>query len=353
MTYKIAVLPGDGIGPEIMDEALKVLEVIEKKYNITFQKTNAHIGGAAIDAVGKPLPDETTQICKDSDAVLLGSIGGPKWDALPPEERPEIGGLLALRKALSLNANIRPVIVYDELKGISPLSPSVLTGKVDLVTVRELAKGIYFGRPKELTEEEGFDTMRYRREDVEHIARVAFETARHRKKKVISVDKANVLYSSMLWRRTVEAVSKDYPDVTLEHMYVDNAAMQLILNPAQFDVLLTSNLFGDILSDESAAIAGSLGMLPSASLGKDIHLYEPAGGSAPDIAGQGIANPIAQILSAAMMLEFSFKLYDASKSIFEAVEKAMHEGYRTGDIASGDTQPVSTAEMGDAICQFL
>lgn len=353
MTYKIAVLPGDGIGPEIMVEALKVLETVEKKYNFKIEKKEGYIGGAAIDNTGGPLPEETVKICKESDAVLLGSIGGPKWDNLPPEQRPEIGGLLALRKSLKLFANIRPVILYEDLLNTSPLSRRVLTGKVDLVTVRELAKGIYFGTPRELTDDEGFDTMRYRREDVERIARVGFETARKRKKKVTSIDKANVLHSSMLWRRVVNEVARDYPDVELNHMYIDNATMQLILNPLQFDVLLTANLFGDIISDESAAISGSLGMLPSASLGETIHLYEPAGGSAPDIAGQGIANPIAQILSAAMMLDYSLQQPRAAKDIYNAVERAIKEGYRTGDIASQTDKPVTTSDIGDAICRFL
>ncbi len=353
MAYKIAVLPGDGIGPEVMNEALKVLEAVEKKYDITIEKREGYIGGAAIDAAGTPLPQETIENCKAADAVLLGSIGGPKWDHLPPEKRPEIGGLLALRKQLKLFANIRPVVLYEELKEISPLSPAVLKGKVDLVTVRELAKGIYFGKPRGLTEDEGFDTMRYHREDVEKIARVAFETARRRRKKVTSADKANVLHSTMLWRKVVTEIAADYPDVELTHMYIDNAAMQLISNPLQFDVILTTNLFGDILSDESAAIAGSLGMLPSASLGENIHLFEPAGGSAPDIAGKGIANPIAQILSAAMMLEYSFKLPEASKNIYNAVEQAIKEGFRTGDIAAETGQPTSTTEMGDAVCNYL
>ncbi|MCP5108982.1 MAG: 3-isopropylmalate dehydrogenase [bacterium] len=353
MTYKIAVLPGDGIGPEVMDEALKVLKVIGKKYNLNFEIKEGHIGGKGIDECGTPLPEETQVICKESDAILLGSIGGPKWDNLPPEERPEIGGLLRLRKMLSLFANIRPVILFEQLKGISPLSPSVIAGKIDLVTVRELGSGIYFGKPREVTDDEGFDTMRYTRAEVEKIARVAFETASKRRKKVTSIDKANVLHSSMLWRRVVGEVAKDYPDVELSNMYIDNACMQMILNPSQFDVLLTANLFGDIISDESAAIAGSLGMLPSASLGDTVHLYEPAGGSAPDIAGKGIANPIAQILSVSLMLEYSFRQVEASRDILDAVEAAIKKGYRTGDIADGKAKPATTVEIGDIICKEI
>lgn len=354
MTYKIAVLPGDGIGPEVMAEALKVLKVIEKKYDLTFELNQGFIGGSAIDNKGSALPEETQNLCNASDAILLGSIGGPKWDHLPPEERPEIGGLLKLRKMLSLYANIRPVILFDELKGISPLSPRVLKGKIDLVTVRELAHGIYFGKPRELTDDQGFDTMRYRREQVEKIARTAFDTAMKRRKKVVSIDKANVLHASMLWRKVVKEIAAEYPEVELTHMYVDNAAMQLILNPAQFDVLLTGNLFGDIISDESAAIAGSLGLLPSASLGElGIHLYEPAGGSAPDIAGQGIANPIAQILSAAMMLDFSFGQTDAANAIVNAVEQAIKQGYRTGDIAEDLGKSVSTKDVGEFVCHII
>jgi 3-isopropylmalate dehydrogenase len=353
MAFKIAVLPGDGIGPEVMKEALKVLKVIEKKYEIFFEIKQGYIGGNAIDRSGTPLPDETLKYCSESEAILLGSIGGPQWDHLPPEQRPEIGGLLRLRKTLDLFANIRPIILFEELKRISPLSPTVIKGKINLVTVRELSSGIYFGKPRELTENEGFDTMRYRREEIEKIARVGFETARKRRKKVTSVDKANVLHSSMLWRRVVSDVAGNYPDVELNHMYVDNAAMQLILYPSQFDVLLTANLFGDILSDESAAIAGSLGMLPSASLGNEIHLYEPAGGSAPDIAGKGIANPIAQILSVSLMLDYSFNLSRAANDVVKAVENTIKKGYRTADIAGNDNKPVSTVEIGNFICEEI
>ncbi|MBB6480852.1 3-isopropylmalate dehydrogenase [Spirochaeta isovalerica] len=353
MADKIAVLPGDGIGPEVMDEALKVLHKTEEKFSFKLEIEKGLIGGAAIDATGHPLPEETQKLALGSDAVLLGSIGGPKWDNLAPELTPELGGLLALRKLLSLYINLRPAVVYEELKESSPLSPKVLSGKVDLLTVRELAHGIYFGQPKKLTDEEAFDTMIYTREQVEQIAHVAFRQAKMRRGKVTSVDKANVLSSSKLWRKVVIEVAKDYPEVTLEHMYVDNAAMQLMLNPLQFDVILTSNLFGDILSDESAAICGSLGMLPSASLGAEISLYEPAGGSAPDIAGQGKANPIAQILSLAMMLETSFEKVEAATAIRKAVDKVIADGHRTGDIAKAGDEIISTSSMGDLICSFI
>ncbi|MBI9098540.1 MAG: 3-isopropylmalate dehydrogenase [Spirochaetaceae bacterium] len=353
MGNKIAVLPGDGIGPEVVDEALKVLHKVEDKFGFKLEIEKGLIGGAAIEKTGHPLPEETRKLALASDAILLGSIGGPKWDNLAPELSPEIGGLLALRKLLNLYINLRPAVVYEELKDSSPLSAKVLSGKVDLLTVRELAHGIYFGQPKSLTDEEAFDTMIYKREEVEQIAHVAFQAARKRKGKVTSVDKANVLSSSKLWRKVVIDVHQQYKDVELEHMYVDNAAMQLMLNPLQFDVILTTNLFGDILSDESAAICGSLGMLPSASLGAEINLFEPAGGSAPDIAGMGKANPIAQILSLAMMLETSFEQNDAAAAIRKSVDKIIADGYRTGDIAMSGEDVISTSEMGDVICKFI
>ncbi len=352
MAYNIAVLPGDGIGPEVMAQALKVLKVVEEKFNFKCNLTEGLIGGIAYDAAGHPLPEETKELCLKSDAIFLGSIGGPKWDNLPPELTPELGGLLAIRKLLKLYANIRPAVIYEELKEMSPLSARVLNKKVDFVTVRELAHGVYFGQPKGLTEDEGFDTMIYRRENVEQIAKAAFDLAMKRDKRVTSVDKANVLSSSKLWRKVVEEVAKDYPEVTLNHQYVDNAAMQLMLNPLQYDVILTTNLFGDILSDESAAICGSLGMLPSASYGEKISLYEPSGGSAPDIAGKDIANPIAQILSLAMMLESSFSEDEAAQEIRNAVDKAVKSGKRTGDIACGGPS-IKCSEMGDVICNFI
>ena len=353
MGNKIAVLPGDGIGPEVMDEALKVLHKVEAKFGFKLEIETGLIGGAAIEKTGHPLPEETQKLALASDAILLGSIGGPQWDNLAPELSPEIGGLLALRKLLNLYINLRPAVVYEELKESSPLSAKVLSGKVDLLTVRELAHGIYFGQPKSLTDDEAFDTMIYTKEQVEQIAHVAFQQAQKRGGKVTSVDKANVLSSSKLWRKVVIEVHKQYKDIELEHMYVDNAAMQLMLNPLQFDVILTTNLFGDILSDESAAICGSLGMLPSASLGAKINLFEPAGGSAPDIAGQGKANPIAQILSLAMMLESSFQKNEAASAIRNAVDKAIADGFRTGDIAMSGEAVISTSEMGDTICKFI
>ena len=349
MQYKVAVLSGDGIGPEVMAEALKVLRVVGGKRGLNFDLREGLIGGIAIDTHGTALPEETLALCKDSDAVLLGSIGGPKWDSLPPEERPELGGLLAIRKSLKLFANIRPVKIYKEVKDLCPLAPSQVEQGIDILTVRELSGGIYFGKPKKVDSHSGMDTMIYSAEEVEKIARVGFEAAMNRRKKLTSVDKANVLHTSILWRRTVEKIALEYPEVSVNHMYVDNAAMQLILDPSQFDVILTGNLFGDILSDESAALVGSLGMLPSASLGEEINLFEPSGGSAPDIAGKGIANPLAQILSAAMMLEFSFKEKDAAKDIYAAVEKVIASGLRTADLARGKGQAVSTSEMGDAV----
>lgn len=352
MTFKIAILPGDGIGPEVMEEAVKVLKVIENKYGLDFKLSFGLLGGAAYDMHGTPFPNEVKELCENSDAILLGSIGGSKWENLPPEKTPEIGGLLCLRKSLDLYANLRPVIIYKELEGISPLSSNILQNKIDILTVRELSSGIYFGKLKELSENMAFDTMLYTREEVEKIAEVAFETARKRRKKVTSIDKANVLFSSKLWRKVVCEVAIDYPDVELKHMYIDNAAMQMILNPSQFDVILTSNLFGDIISDESAAISGSLGLLPSASLGQRVHLYEPAGGSAPDIAGKGSANPIAQIISVSMMMEHSFERTDIAEDIKNAVSNTIKKGYRTEDI-KGDYFSISTSHMGDKICEEL
>jgi 3-isopropylmalate dehydrogenase len=349
----IAVLPGDGIGPEVMTVALKVLGAAADRFGLDFEFRNGLIGGAAIDACGSPLPEETWELCSRSKAVLLGSIGGPKWDHLPAGQKPEIGGLMALRKKLKLFANLRPVVLHPELPELSPLSPLRLGKGIDLITVRELSSGIYFGEPRFDNDEEALDSMRYRRPEIERIACVAFETARKRRRKVTSVDKANVLHTSMLWRRTVVRIAADYPDVELDHLYVDNAAMQMILNPGRFDVILTENLFGDILSDESAALCGSLGMLPSASLGESIHLYEPAGGSAPDIAGRGIANPIAQILSAALMLEFSFGESSAAAAIRQAVSRAVGKGCRTADISAAGQVSLSTVRMGDAVIAEL
>ena len=353
MSYNIAVLSGDHIGPEVMAEARKVLDAAAASEGFVLNYTEALIGGAAIDATDGPLPEETLTLCKESDAVLLGSVGGPEWDHLSPDQRPEVGGLLAARKALELYANLRPVKLYPELAANCPLNFRGAEPKVDILTVRELTGGIYFGEPKSLTEEEGSDTMVYRKSEVERILKVGFDAATHRSRRVCSVDKSNVLRSSMLWRGIAKNMSEKYPEIELTHMYVDNVAMQLILNPGQFDVIVTGNLFGDILSDESAALAGSLGLLPSASLGSAVNLFEPSGGSAPDIAGKGIANPLAQILSGAMMLEYSFGEFDAANRIYRAVEKAVADGFRTGDIAARGEKTVGTSEMGDAVASRL
>ncbi len=351
---KIAVLPGDGIGPEIIEEAIKVLDKISEIYNVEFLYTFADVGGAGIDNQGKALPDSTVEICQNSDAVLFGSVGGPKWEKLPPDEQPERGALLPLRKKFNLYANLRPAIIFRDLKDASPLKSEIIGDGFDILIMRELTGGIYFGQPKGYDDEKGFDTLVYTKPEIVRIAKVAFEAAMKRNKKVTSIDKANVLSSSILWRKVVEEVAKDYPDVELNHLYVDNAAMQLVRNPRQFDVVLCGNMFGDILSDEASMITGSLGMLPSASLSDGTFgLYEPAGGSAPDIAGQGIANPIAQVLSAAMMLKYSFDMGDAYDRIFSAIEKVLGEGYRTCDIMSDGMKKVNTAEMGDLICSKL
>ncbi len=359
-THKIAILPGDGIGPEVMAEALKVLGAIEARFNLEFEKTEANVGGIAIDREGKALPETTIETCKAADAILFGSVGGPKWENLPPDEQPERGALLPLRKIFGLFCNLRPAIIFPALTGASSLKEEVIAGGFDLLVVRELTGGIYFSQPKgieiENGERKGFDTMLYRESEIVRIAKVAFETARKRDKRVVSIDKANVLSTSVLWREVVEQVSKDYPDVELTHMYVDNAAMQLVKWPKQFDVILCGNLFGDILSDEAAMLTGSLGMLPSASLAEgSFGMYEPSGGSAPDIAGQGIANPIAQILSTAMMLRYSFGLIDAADAIERAVEKVLEDGCRTGDIFQGKPgeKKLNTAEMGDVIVANL
>ncbi len=351
---KIAVLPGDGIGPEVMAEAIKVLDTIAKKYDISFAYTEADVGGAGIDRQGKALPQSTIDVCKNSDAVLFGSVGGPKWEKLPPDEQPERGALLPLRKLFNLYANLRPAIVFKELKDASPLKPEIIGDGFDILIMRELTGGIYFGQPKGREGDRAYDTLVYTRPEVERIARVAFRAAMKRNKKVTSIDKANVLTTMIMWREVVIEIAKEFPEVQLNHMYVDNAAMQLVRNPRQFDVLLADNMFGDILSDEASMITGSLGMLPSASLSDGTFgLYEPAGGSAPDIAGKGIANPIAQILSAAMMLKYSFGMDDAYARVFSAVEKVLAEGYRTGDIMSPGKKQVGTKEMGDLIAARL
>jgi 3-isopropylmalate dehydrogenase len=359
-TFKVAVLSGDGIGPEVMAEALRVLDAVEEKYSVTFERTFSNVGGIAIDVEGKALPDTTIEVCKAADAILFGSVGGPKWESLPPDEQPERGALLPLRKIFGLYANLRPAIIFPALTGASSLKEEVIAGGFNLLVVRELTGGIYFSQPKgvegEGAERVGFDTMRYSVPEIERIAHVAFQAARKRDKRLTSIDKANVLSTSVLWREVVERVAGDYPDVELNHMYVDNAAMQLVRWPKQFDVLLCGNMFGDILSDEAAMLTGSLGMLPSASLAEgSFGMYEPSGGSAPDIAGQGIANPVAQILSAAMMLRHSFGMVDAAGDIEAAVEKTLDQGFRTGDIFQGkpDEQKVNTRQMGDAIIAAL
>jgi len=354
--FKVAVLPGDGIGPEVMAEALKVLDAVEKRYDVCFERTPANVGGAGIDLEGKALPETTVTICQAADAILFGSVGGPKWEALPPDEQPERAALLPLRKIFGLFCNLRPAIIFPALTGASSLKEEIIEGGFDLLVVRELTGGIYFAEPKGIEGEgparTGFDTMKYSEAEVERISHVAFAAARKRSKKVCSIDKANVLSTSVVWREVVERVSKEYPDVELSHMYVDNAAMQLVRWPKQFDVMLCGNMFGDIISDEAAMLTGSLGMLPSASLSEgSFGMYEPSGGSAPDIAGKGIANPIAQILSASMMLRYSFAMIDAADAIDAAVEKVLNDGYRTADIYQGHPgeKKVDTVTIGDAI----
>ena len=356
-TYNVAVLSGDGIGPEIMSEAVKVLDKVQQKYAFKLNYHYFDVGGIAIDKHGEPLPAATLKGCEQADAILFGSVGGPKWEHLPPNQQPERGALLPLRKHFALFCNLRPATLYKGLEKFCPLRADIAAKGFDMVTVRELTGGIYFGQPKgregEGANEKAFDTEVYHRYEIERIAKVAFETAMKRGKHVTSVDKANVLMSSILWRETVNDVAKYYPDVKLDHIYIDNATMQLIKQPDFFDVLLCSNIFGDIISDECAMITGSMGMLPSASLNeKGFGLYEPAGGSAPDIAGKGIANPIAQILSAAMMLRYSFNLNEAATAIEKAVKDVLAAGHRTADLAD-ESKPVSTAEMGTLIANAI
>ncbi len=355
-TYKVTLLRGDGIGPEIVQEALKVLDAAGKKFQFSIEYTDALMGGCAIDATGVPLPQETIDSCLASDAVLLGAVGGYKWDTLPGNLRPE-AGLLGIRGALGLFANLRPAKIYGPLKGACPLREDIIGDSMDIMVVRELTGGIYFGkRGREMVDgvEAAYDTEYYTAKEVERIARVAFETARKRSHKVHNIDKANVLESSRLWRETVLRVAKDYPDVELQHLYIDNAAMQLVRNPKQFDVIVASNIFGDILSDEASQVAGSIGMLASASLGEGKRgLFEPIHGSAPDIAGKGIANPLATILSAAMMLRYSLDQSEAADAIEAAVEKVLMDGYRTPDIYTDGCKKVGTVEMGDAVVAAL
>ena len=355
MNYNIALLKGDGIGPEIVDSAVRVLEEIGKKYGHVFNFTPYLIGGCAIDACGEPLPKETVEGCLASDSVLLGAVGGPKWDTLPGNMRPE-KALLGIRAAMELFTNLRPAKLYPALKGDCPLREDIVANGFDIMIVRELTGGIYFGE-RGMREgkygEEAYDTECYSRMEIERICKVAYETAMKRNKKLISIDKANVLDSSRLWRKIVHEMEKDYPEVECTDMLVDNAAMQLVRNPAQFDVIVTTNMFGDILSDEASQITGSIGMLPSASLGYSTRgLYEPIHGSAPDIAGKNIANPIATILSAAMMLLYSFDLKAESEAIVNAVDKVLEAGYRTADLAHG-APSLSTTEITDKIIENL
>ncbi len=357
MRINLCLLPGDGIGPEIIPEATKVLERIAARFGHELYFAEALIGGIAIDTTGSPLPDETVEKCHEADAVLLGAVGGPKWDDLPSHIRPE-KGLLGIRKALKLFANLRPATMFKELSQACFLRPDIVERGMDVLVVRELTGGIYFGEPRGREtvngERTGLNTMVYTESEVRRIARVAFEAAMKRKRRLCSVDKANVLDVSQLWREVVIETAKEYPDVELSHMYVDNAAMQLVRDPSQFDVIVTGNLFGDILSDEASVITGSIGMLPSASLGEGRPgLYEPIHGSAPDIAGHNKANPLATILSTAMMLRYSFNLEEEATVIENAVKKVLQQGYRTGDIMEPDKRHTSCTKMGDLVASHI
>ncbi len=356
MDCKIAVIPGDGIGPEVIGETVKVLKKIEKLYGHSFNFTEVLAGGCAYDVEGVPLPDKTLEVCRENDAVLLGAVGGPKWDTLPGELRPE-KALLGLRKGLGLYANLRPAILYKELQSACPLKPEIVGDGIDISVVRELTGGIYFGERGRREGENGpeaFDIEVYSQKEIERIGRTGFKIAQQRGKKLCSVDKANILESSRLWRSVMEELSKEFPDVELSHMYVDNAAMQLVRDPKQFDVIVTNNMFGDILSDEASMITGSIGMLPSASLGEgNKGMYEPIHGSAPDIAGKNMANPIATIISAAMMLRYTFGLEKEAQSIENAVQEVLKQGYRTGDIMSEGMKSVGTKEVGELIIEEL
>ncbi|MDD3326787.1 MAG: 3-isopropylmalate dehydrogenase [Zoogloea sp.] len=352
---KICVLPGDGIGPEIIDQTLRVLEAMRGD-GVNFEAEVALVGGAAVDATGKPLPEATSKLADEADALLLGAVGGPKWDSYPRDQRPELG-LLGIRKQLQLFANLRPAILYPELANASSLKPEIVAG-LDILIVRELTGDIYFGQPRGIREENGervgFNTMVYAESEIRRIGKVAFEAARKRDKKLCSVDKMNVLETTQLWRDVMIELSADYPDVELTHMLVDNAAMQLVRAPKQFDVMVTGNMFGDILSDEASMLTGSIGMLPSASLNAEGKgMYEPSHGSAPDIAGKNLANPLATMLSAAMMLRYSFNLEEQAARIESAVKKVLAAGYRTGDIYEPGTRRVGTKEMADAVIAAL
>ena len=355
---KIAVLPGDGIGPEVMAAAMEVLSAVQRRFGVELEFEWADVGGIAIDRHGTALPEATLALCEAADAILFGSVGGPKWETLPPESQPERAALLPLRKHFDLFCNLRPARVFPALAAACPLRPDIVGAGFDILVVRELTSGIYFGQPKGREgrgrEERAWDTMVYRRFEIERIARMAFEAARLRRGRVTSVDKANVLTTMVFWREVVCEVARDYPDVELGHVYVDNATMQLVRDPAQFDVLLCGNMFGDIISDEAAMLTGSMGMLASASLNEDrFGLYEPAGGSAPDIAGRNVANPIAQILSAAMLLKYSLGMEEAAQAVEDAVARVLEAGVRTRDIAIGGEKPVSTEEMGRAVARAV
>ena len=361
MNFSITVLPGDGIGPEVVSEAVKVMNAVGNRFGHTFNTTYGRVGGNAIDDFGTPLPDETVEMCRDTDGILFGAVGGPKWDDPRAKTRPE-DGILAIRKSLGLFANLRPVKVYPQLINSSPIKPHLLEG-VDMIIVRELTGGLYFAKPKKRWDtsrgRRGVDTLKYTEQEIERIIRVGFELAQGRRKRLTSVDKANVLETGRLWREVATEVADDYPDVELEHVLVDAAAMQLISNPAHFDVIVAENTFGDILTDEASVLAGSMGMLPSASLSglpkpsgrgkRPVSLYEPIHGSAPDIAGQGIANPIGTILSLASMLRYSLGLDAEAQAIEQSVEGVLAEGYRTPDIAGDDGEVCKTTEMGDVI----
>ncbi|MES2310183.1 MAG: 3-isopropylmalate dehydrogenase [Verrucomicrobiota bacterium] len=352
--YTVAVLAGDGIGPEVMDVTIPILEATGKKFGFSLQLKPAPVGGIAIDTKGKALPEETVETCRSSQAILFGSVGGPKWESLPPNEQPERAALLPLRKIFGLYANLRPAICYPQLVHASPIKTEWIPNGFDVLVVRELTGGIYFGKPKETvkteTGERAVDTMVYTTEEITRVTHIAFKAAQKRRKLVHLIDKANVLETSLLWRKTVKAIAPQYPNVSLQVMYVDNAAMQVTKSPTQFDVMLCENMFGDIISDEVAAVTGSLGMLPSASLAEgSFGLYEPSGGTAPDIAGKGIANPIAQILSAALMLRYTFQEEAAAQAIEGAVKKTIEQGYRTADIFTEGMKKVGTKEIGQII----
>ncbi|NFG23455.1 3-isopropylmalate dehydrogenase [Clostridium botulinum] len=356
MKYNVAVIPGDGIGPDIVTEAVKVLNVVGKKFGHKFEYEYVMAGGCSIDKNGEALPKETLDICKASDAVLLGAVGGPRWDDPDSKIRPE-QALLGLRSGMNLYCNLRPAVLYEPLKNASPLKDEIVKNGIDIAIVRELTGGIYFGeRGRDEIDgiESACDTERYSTVEIKRIVKIGFETAMKRNKKLTCVDKANILETSRLWRKVIGEISKDYPEVNVNYLYIDNASMQLVKDPAQFDVIVTSNMFGDILSDEASMITGSIGMLPSASLGDGaLGMYEPIHGSAPDIAGKGIANPLATILSVAMMLRYSFDLESEAKLIEGAVLSVLEDGYRTGDIMSKGKIKVGTNEMGDLVCKKI